>query len=130
MIEERMTVATVDICPCGSVMHQCDADDYGTLGSVSGTCCHECGNEKFTTIEQLQAELDKALKALRNLHDVQNGPPLLRHEKQWQAAYDEAGNVLEKMEPQFKPANKCITPGCGSFIDTNYCTKCREDWAS
>ena len=49
-------------------------------------------------VEQLQAELDKALKALRNLHDVQNGPPLLRHEKQWQAAYDEAGNVLEEME--------------------------------
>ncbi len=47
---------------------------------------------------KLQAELDKALKALRNLHDVQNGPPLLRHEKTWQAAYDEAGNVLEEME--------------------------------
>ncbi len=48
--------------------------------------------------QQLQDELDKALKALRNLHDVQNGPPLLRHEKTWQAAYDEAGYVLEEME--------------------------------
>ncbi len=46
----------------------------------------------------LRAALDKVLKALRNLHDGQNGPPLLRHEKTWQAAYDEAGNVLEEME--------------------------------
>ena len=31
---------------------------------------------------------------------------------------------------QYKPANKCITPGCGNLIDSNYCAKCREDWAS
>lgn len=58
--EERMNVATVDICPCGLVMHQLQADDYGTLGSDSGICCMDCGNEQFVTIEELQAELDKA----------------------------------------------------------------------
>lgn len=56
-LEERMTVATVDICSCGIVMHQLDGDDYDTLGSDSGMCCPDCGNEQFATIEQLQAEL-------------------------------------------------------------------------
>ncbi len=59
MSEERMTVETVDICTCGIVMHQADADDYDTLGSISGTCCPDCGNEKFQTVAELQAELDK-----------------------------------------------------------------------
>ena len=55
-------------------------------------------DERAGQIKQLQAKLAKVLNALRNLHDVQNGPPLLRHQKQWQAAYDEAGDVLEEME--------------------------------
>ena len=59
MSEERMTVATVDICSCGLVMHQYDEDDYDTLGTDCSVLCPDCGNEKFTTIEQLQAELAK-----------------------------------------------------------------------
>ncbi len=47
---------------------------------------------------KLQAKLDKAINALRNLHDEQNGPPLLRREKQWQAACDAAGDILEESD--------------------------------
>ncbi len=36
----------------------------------------------------------------------------------------------ESHPQQYTPANKCITPGCGNLIDSNYCAKCREDWAS
>lgn len=57
--EERMNVATVDICPCGTVMHLLQADDYGAAGSDSGICCMDCGNEQFVTVQELQAELDK-----------------------------------------------------------------------
>ena len=57
--EERMKVSTVVICKCGLVMHQAEADDYDTLGAESATCCPDCGNEKFQTIQQLQAELAK-----------------------------------------------------------------------
>ena len=32
--------------------------------------------------------------ALENLRDEQNGPPLERHKKHWQAAYDNANKVL------------------------------------
>ena len=47
---------------------------------------------------QLQAQLDKAINVLRNLHDEQNGPPLFRREKQWQAAMDKAEEVLKESE--------------------------------
>lgn len=42
-----------------------------------------------------QAELDTANDALQDLYDEQNGPPLLRHEKSWQAAMDKAEEVLK-----------------------------------
>lgn len=35
---------------------------------------------------------------MRDLYDQQEGPPLLRHEKKWQAAYDKAGDVLEESD--------------------------------
>ncbi len=64
MSEERMTIATVDVCPCGLVMHQGDEDDYDTGGAESGICCPDCGNEKFTTVQQLQAELHTTAKQI------------------------------------------------------------------
>jgi len=64
--EERMTVETVDICPCGLVMHQANDDDYDSGGSDSGICCPDCGNEEFTTIKQLQAENKELTEMLRN----------------------------------------------------------------
>jgi hypothetical protein len=38
------------------------------------------------------------VKALRDLFDEQNGPPLIRDEKRWQKAYDKAGEMLIKYE--------------------------------
>ena len=64
MSEERMTIATVDVCPCGLVMHQGDEDDYDTGGAESGICCPDCGNEKFMTVQQLQAELHTTAKQI------------------------------------------------------------------
>ena len=52
-----MTVETVNVCTCGLVFF--DEDDYDTLGSDSGLCCPDCGNEKFQTIADMQAELKK-----------------------------------------------------------------------
>lgn len=78
--EERMKVATVDVCPCGLVMHQLNEDDYDTLGSDS-VCCPDCANEKFTTVEQFQAELatakeeNKLLSELLESRCVPTGTP-------------------------------------------------------
>lgn len=81
MSEERMTVATVDICSCGLVMHQLDADDYDTLGADSGICCSACGNEIFTTIEQLQSDLATAKKENRQLRKLPRN--ILQIQKLW-----------------------------------------------
>lgn len=56
---ERMTVETVEICTCGTVMTLTDLDTYDTLGADNCTCCPDCGNEKFQTIAELQAELEQ-----------------------------------------------------------------------
>ena len=37
-------------------------------------------------------------KALENLRDEQNGPPLERHKDRWQAAYDNASQILADFE--------------------------------
>lgn len=42
----------------------------------------------------LGEELNKALDALRVLHDYQNGPPLEKYEKQWNQAMTVAENLL------------------------------------
>lgn len=57
MSEERETVETTFICPCGIVFSE--NDDYDTLGSESGVCCPDCGNENFQTVKQLQEEIEK-----------------------------------------------------------------------
>lgn len=55
-VDERMTIETVDICcNCGNVMHQHNIDHYDTLGSDSGRCCPDCGNENFRTVNQVLA---------------------------------------------------------------------------
>lgn len=43
---------------------------------------------------------DKLATALRNLLDEQNGPPLIRHEKSWQAAVDAAEEALASHRSQ------------------------------
>ena len=62
--EESMNVTNVSICTCGRVMFS--LDDYDTLGSDSGICCPDCGNEKFQTVGELQAENDRYKKAIQH----------------------------------------------------------------
>ncbi len=55
-----------------------------------------------TEVDQLQAENKKLYEALQSLCDEQNGPPLLRHKKSWQAAMDEADRLLSKHKQALK----------------------------
>lgn len=64
--EEPQTVETTYICTCGRVMTV--LDDFDTLGSDSGICCPDCGNEEFQSITELQAELDKLKTENRRLN--------------------------------------------------------------
>lgn len=41
--------------------------------------------------------IEELADALRNLYDQQNGPPLIRHEKKWQAAMDQAKKMLTQV---------------------------------
>jgi len=54
--EEPKTVETTYLCTRGRVM--ATIDDVDTLGSDSGMCCPDCGNEDFQSIAELQAELE------------------------------------------------------------------------
>lgn len=52
--------------------------------------------EAAATIAALEARVERLLDALGELHDEQNGPPLIRREKQWQAAMDKAVAALKE----------------------------------
>ena len=43
-----------------------------------------------------EKQLREALRALRNLHDEQNGAPLERRRAQWETAMAEAAEVLDR----------------------------------
>lgn len=47
-------------------------------------------------IFELRAENDRLRAALQYLYDEQNGAPLVRREKQWQAAMNEAEKLLKQ----------------------------------
>ena len=50
--------------------------------------------------ESASRELIKELAgALRDLHDIQNGPPLVRWTAEWEEAMDRARKILAKVEP-------------------------------
>ena len=131
----------------------CDGCDTGLVkaerivGSVLICHCERC-------FQQLQAELDKANDENKRLRDaMQKIIALYNRDKErgcFASSQDfqcgirkgkkEAAVIAEQaLNPakdkesdpqQYKPANKCITPGCGNLIDSNHCAKCREDWAS
>ncbi len=58
----------------------------------------------------LTPELEEYKKALEDLYNEQNGPPLIRREKHWQAAYDKAGELLTPEPEPKKPIIPC--PDC------------------
>ncbi len=47
---------------------------------------------------RLQREKDDLLLILRDLHDEQNGPPLIKYEKEWQATMNRAKKLLRELE--------------------------------
>lgn len=51
------------------------------------------------TVRKLVDELNECADALRALHDLQNGPPLLRqpHQNDWNQAMNLAHNILKKL---------------------------------
>lgn len=63
----------------------------------------------------LQAEerLGRAVEALRNLYDEQNGPPLERHKERWKMAMDQTFIILSECEDSPKdlpPPLPCAPP--------------------
>lgn len=62
--------------------------DYKLSGFVSDAA------DELRRLHALNVELMEALQAL---YDEQNGPPLIRHEAQWQAAMDAARAALKKV---------------------------------
>lgn len=60
----------------------------------------EFGNKiaKVSGVENAMkfSEVDEMLLAMQDLMDEQNGPPLIRKEKQWQAAYDACDKILTR----------------------------------
>ncbi len=61
-------------------------------------------------LKALTPELEEYKKALEDLYNEQNGPPLIRREKHWQAAYDKAGELLTPEPEPKKPIIPC--PDC------------------
>jgi len=63
----KRTIENTEVCSCGNIF--VEDDDYDTLGSESGVCCPDCGNEKFQTVkdrldsaESINADLLAACK--------------------------------------------------------------------
>ncbi|KKN77609.1 hypothetical protein LCGC14_0358840 [marine sediment metagenome] len=70
--EDALTTKNLYLCKCGRITRDCGRypDDYGTLGSEGGICCHDCGNEEFETvksiIDTLRTQLAKAEEELKD----------------------------------------------------------------
>lgn len=69
MSKEIKTKANTKLCTCGRVFNDdVDYSEYDTLGSDSGICCPDCGNEKFKSVAELEAEL-AAIKTMCDSYD-------------------------------------------------------------
>ena len=69
--------------------------------------CDALANELRQSVAKTQRVLSalsddfyELYESLRSLYDEQNGPPLLRRAKQWQAAMDKARTAIAKATPQ------------------------------
>ena len=57
---------------------------------------YSIANELISCVKNQQDRIRRLEDALRVLHDEQNGPPLLRRKKSWQAAMGKAAALLEE----------------------------------
>ncbi len=60
-----MKIDNIYICKCGRAMF--NHDDFDTLGSDTGLCCPDCGNEKFETVKQI---IDRQAKQIEKLKEA------------------------------------------------------------
>ena len=78
----------------GSGITPNDDDDFESFSHRVSSHSHAVG---FTEGQQAAQDRIRRLEdALRILHDEQNGPPLLRRKKFWQAAMGKAAALLEE----------------------------------
>ena len=59
---------------------------------------HSCHAECQRPVCRLTRERDALLEALQALYDEQEGPPLIRRHRQWQAAMDKARAAIAAVE--------------------------------
>lgn len=92
--------ATAIATPCGEVV---ECNNCGASGPVhnAGPDMAAAGWNRRDGQDTLRAQLaavererEELRECLQRLYDEQNGPPLQRHEKRWQATMDAAESLL------------------------------------
>lgn len=74
----------------------CDSKDHERFHGVF-FCKNGC---LACEIEEVQAKFDSCLNILRDLYDLQNGPPLIKYEKEWKEVMSKAEYILISEEIQ------------------------------
>jgi hypothetical protein len=79
-----------------------------------------------------EERLEKAVEALRLLHDFQNGCPLPSYEKHWNEAMEKVEKILEECEgtpKELRPHQECA-PSVGTDVPPAVCNACggRGGW--
>jgi len=104
------TTENVYICKCGRITGDPAEypDDYGTLGSDSGICCHDCGNENFETIKSHIDRLEAENKKLREI----KCPPI--------SDGDTCICPIEELEARIKELKKMISLASAYYENDEY----------
>jgi len=63
----------------------------------------------------MKQEFKEALRLLRDLYDLQNGPPLIRYEKEFNKAMSEISNFLKQHEDD-EPTGILSVPGSSQGV--------------
>ena len=71
---------------------------HAEVERLSWDSIHTCHSECQRPLCKLTRERDALLEALQALYDEQEGPPLIRRHRQWQAAMDKARAAIAKAE--------------------------------
>ena len=75
-----------------------------TWNAITANGCREMDYERFEQAamellqQQAQPEVSEAFELLRDLADLQNGPPLERHRKEWEETMELVYAALNKWE--------------------------------
>lgn len=105
--EKRLHKVVTDKIAAEAMCADANAVFDGQFVSASRAAYNFAVNEY--TVQSLLAEVGRLREALENLLDEQNGPPLMRRQKEWEAAVAKGRAALAPTPP---PAEK--TPTCTS----------------